>query len=133
MKQQINKFRQFVSHFRSVKVVFLEIPYYNIEKYKRHLKVVNPENYHESDLILTERISIINDYIREMNEASGFNIPRFNRDLVKYRKDQDQGKRKSLDFSGYKDDIHPDKVLAGIWMKKSVMHMLHACKEVTCT
>ena len=69
-------------------------------------------------MILTERISILNDYIREVNEASGFNTPRFNRDLVKYRKGQDQAKRKSLDFSGYKDGIHPDKVLGGIWMKK---------------
>ena len=119
VKQQIDKFRQFVSHFHSVKKVFLEIPYYSIEKYNRHLKVSNPENYHDSDLILTERICIINDYIREVNTASGFNTPRFNRDLVKYRKGQDQATRKSLDFSGYKDGIHPDKVLAGIWMKKN--------------
>lgn len=132
VKQQIDKFRQFVSKFPSVKIVFLEIPYYSIEKYNRHLKVVNPESYHGSDLILTERICILNDYIREVNESSGFNTPRFNRDLVKYRKGQDQAKRKSLDFSGYRDGIHPDKVLAGIWMKKIVMHMLHACKEVTC-
>lgn len=99
VKQQIDKFRQFVSHFRSaVKIVFLEIPYYSIEKYNRHLKVSNPESYHESDLILTERISILNDYIREVNEASGFNTPRFNRDLVKYRKRSRSGDKKKLRF-----------------------------------
>lgn len=133
VRQQIDKFRQLVSKFPSVKIVFLEIPYYSIEQYNRHLKVVNPESYHESDLFLTERISILNDYIREVNEISGFNTPRFNRDLVKYRKSKDQSSRRSLDFSGYKDGIHPDKVLAGVWMKKIVSHMLHACKEVTCT
>lgn len=91
-----------MSHFPSVKIVFLEIPYYSIEKYNKHLKVLNPESYHESDLILTERICILNDYIREVNEISGFNTPRFNRDLVKYRKGQNQENRKSLDFSGYR-------------------------------
>lgn len=130
VQQQIEKFRRFVSSFPSVKIIFLEIPYYSIVQYNRHLRVTNPENYHDSDIILTERIGILNDYIREINEVSGFNTPRFNRDLNKYRKTEGKTQRKSLNFSGYKDGIHPDVELARIWMKKIVTHMLYACKRV---
>ncbi|MCG8033532.1 MAG: hypothetical protein JAZ03_15335 [Candidatus Thiodiazotropha taylori] len=128
VRQQIDKFCQLVSHFPSVQIVFLEIPCYSIEQYNKHLKAPNPESFHDKDLILTERIGIINDYIRDVNRVSGFNTPRFKRDLIKYRKSEGESQRKSLDFTGYKDGIHPDKWLAGVWMKKIVTHMLHTCR-----
>ena len=64
--------------------MFLEIPC--IEHYNKHLCCPNPESFHENDLILkllTERIGILNDHIRDVNRESGFNTPRFKKDLIK--------------------------------------------------
>ena len=128
MKQQIENFRNFVSYFPTVQIVFLGIPCYSIEHYNKHLHCPNPESFHENDLILTERIEILNDHIRDVNRESGFNTPRFKKDLIKYRKGKGHKQRSSLNFSGYIDGLHPDSKLARTWMTKIVIHMLNACK-----
>ena len=58
VKQQIEKFPNFVSYFPTVQIVFLEIPCYSTEHYNKHLRCPNPESFHENNLILTERIGI---------------------------------------------------------------------------
>lgn len=88
VRQPIDIFFQFVSNFPFVQIIFLEIPCYSIEEYNRYLKVADPESFHEKDLILIERIGIINDYIWDANKIPGFNTPRFKRDLIKYRKSE---------------------------------------------
>ena len=128
MKQQIEKNRKYVSYFPTVQILFLEIPCYSIEHYNKHLRCPNPENFHENDLILTERIGILNDHIRDMNCESGFSTPRFKKDLIKYRKGKGHKQSSSLKFSGYIDCLNPDSKLARTWMKKIVIHMLNACK-----
>ena len=55
-----------MSNFPSVQIVFLEIPCYSIEAYNKHLGVENAEDFHASDLLLTDRIGIINDQIRDV-------------------------------------------------------------------
>ena len=84
VKQQIEIFCRLVSNFRSVQIVFLEIPCYSIEAFNRHLGVENPEDFHASDLLLIERIGITNDHIRDVNKESGFSTPRFKNDFIKY-------------------------------------------------
>ena len=128
VKQQIEKFCRLVSNFPSVQIVFLEIPCYSIEAYNKHLGVDNPEDFHASGLLLTERIGIINVHIRDVNKESGFSTPRFKNDLIKYRKAEGKSQRKSLTFTDYLDGLHPDNALARIWMKKIVTHMFHYCK-----
>ena len=67
VKQQIEKFRKFVSLiFSNFSIVFLEIPCYSIEHYNKHLRCPNPESFHENDLTLTKRIGILNDHIRDV-------------------------------------------------------------------
>ena len=112
MKQQVEKFRNFVSYFPLVQIVFLEIPCYSIEPYDKYLRCPNPESCHENDLILTERIGILNDHIGDVNRESGFNTPRFKKDLIKYRKCKGHKQRSSLNFSGYIDGLYPDNKLA---------------------
>ena len=94
-QQQIEKFRKLVSNFPSARIVFLEIPCYSIEAYNRHLGVENPEDFHESDLLLTERIGIINDYIRDVNKESRFSTPRFKTTSLNTEKVEEKSQRKS--------------------------------------
>lgn len=125
---QINTFLNFLSNFPSVKVVFLEIPVYSIVHYNKYLGVENSETFHNNDLILTERIAIINDYIRQINDFLGVTTPRFTRDLIHYRKaSRTANQRKSFNFSLYKDGIHPRAMLARCWMKKIVTQIFVDC------
>ena len=128
IKQQLRKFRCFISRFPTVQLVFLEIPCYSLEQYNRYLRCPNPESFHQNDVILTERIGILKDYIRHVNLEAGFNTPRFKSDLIRYRKRKGKKPRASLNFSGFKDGLHPDTNLAGTWMRKIVGHMLDVCR-----
>ena len=89
---------------------------------------VGPESFHQNDVILTERIGILNDYIRHVNLEAGFNTPRLKSDLIRYRKRKGKKPRASLNFSGFKDGLHPDTNLAGTWMRKIVRHILDVCR-----
>ena len=128
VKDQIQKFRQYVSHFPTVQLVFLEIPCYSIVRYNRHLRYPNADSFLENEYILNERIGILNDHIREVNFDSGFSTPRFKKDLLKYRKKAGGVQKITLDYSGYFDGLHPNVKLARTWMKRIVMHMLIACQ-----
>ena len=128
VKQQIDKFIQYVSNFPSVKIVFLEIPCYSIVQYNKHLRYPQTEGFLEKEYILNERIGIINDYIREVNSNSGLDTPRFKKDLAKYRKKAGGVLKRTLDFSGYFDGLHPGTTLARTWMKRIVINMLYFCR-----
>lgn len=128
VQNQIDRFRQFVAYFPSVELVFLEIPCYSIVRYNRHLRCPNSDRFLPNEYILNERIGIINDYIKEVNSDSGFNTPRFKKDLIKYRKRPGKPQQRTLDYSGYFDGLHPGVTLSGIWMKRIVTHMLNACR-----
>lgn len=128
VKQQIDKFRRFVSYFPSVQIVFLKIPCYSIVGYNKHLRYPQSDKFLENEYVLNERIGILNDYIKEVNSDSGFNTPRFKKDLIKYRKRAGHEQKRKLDYSGYFDGLHPGVTLAKTWMKRIVIHMLNACQ-----
>ena len=93
-----------------MKIVFLKISNYSIQKYNKHLGNENYATFRENDFRLTDRIALCNDYINEVNRSHGVNSPNFKKDLQKDRKAS--GSRPSLDFSVYKDGLHPNSVLA---------------------
>ena len=128
IKEQVDKFIQYVSNFPSVKIVFLEIPCYSIVQYNKHLRYPQSDGFLEKEYILNERIGIINDYIREVNLSSGLTTPRFKFDLIKYRKKAGGVLKRTLDYSGYFDGLHPGTTLAKTWMKRIVVHMLYFCR-----
>lgn len=129
IQNQIKKYLDFVSHFPTVKIVFLKIPYYSIQYYNKYLGNENFASFRENDLRLTDRITLINDFIQEVNKSNGFRSPNFKKDLQNNRKSHgDIGSRSSLNFSLYKDGIHPDPDLAYCWMKKIITQIFIDCK-----
>lgn len=127
-QSQISSYSSFLSAFPTVKVVFLEVPVYSIVEYNKHLRVPNPDSFHDNDILLRDRIAVVNDVIRQVNSCSDVQTPRFKRDLLRSRKEAGGSERSSLSFSPYKDGIHPDFDLARCWMKKIVLQMLHDCR-----
>ena len=129
IQDQIRKYLAFVSQFPTVKIVFLKIPNYSIQRYNKHLGNENDATFRENDFRLTDRIALCNDYINEVNRSHGVNSPNVKKDLQKDRKvSGDIGSRSSLDFSMYKDGLHPNSDLAYCWMKKIVTHIFVDCK-----
>lgn len=129
LKFQIDRYLSFVSSFPSVKLIFLEIPPYSIQTWNTCKGHPEPYSFHPHDLVLTERISIINEYIRLVNGYSDVSSPKFRLDLVRYRKAKRDTtyKRTSLNFSLYNDGIHPNRLLARCWMKRIVAQIFKDC------
>ena len=133
VKFQIERYLAFVKNFSTVTLVFLEIPPYSIEAWNRAKGHRDPKNFHSQDFILLERIALVNEYIRSVNERSSesrktpLSSPRFKLDLLKFRKEKGGKQRVSINFSNYKDGIHPTCLLARCWMKRIVTQVLIDC------
>lgn len=128
VRGQIDRFYQLVSNYPTVSIVFLEIPPYSIQEWNKYQGHPDPKSFLPQDLKLYERISIINDYIKLVNEFSSVKSPRFDLDLKRTRKSQgDSHRRTSLNFSNYKDGIHPKPLLARVWMKRILLQIFADC------
>ena len=126
-RDQIVKYVNFVSQFPTVKIVFLDIPFYSIQEYNKYLGNRNCDAFKSSDLELTNRITLCNECIKLVNESMGVVSPKFKNDLLNFRKGKQEA-RSSLSFSLYKDGLHPNKELAYCWMKKIVSLVFIYCK-----
>lgn len=119
----IEKLKQiylFVRHFKeSVRLTFLQIPVYSIyewnSKYGRDW-----DNYQAKDVILHKNISIVNNYISDLNRILNVAVsPQFSEDLQKSKKKNPSSKIKySYAFDMYTDGIHPSPVLAKLWLTR---------------
>lgn len=117
---EINRYLKFISKFPSVKIIFLEIPPYSIREWNKAKGHPDADSFLSQDLALYERLSLVNDYIKEVNSRINKKSPRFTLDLRRTRKSKKRNnyKRVSITFSGYKDGIHPKPLLARCWLKE---------------
>lgn len=128
LQYQIIRYLQFVSHFTSVSIVFLEIPPYSIETWNKSRGHRDPASFHSQDLLLRERILPVNKYIKEVNDRKLVKSPRFITDLLRYRKAKGQNhSRTGITFANFKDGVHPNQLLARSWMKKIVLRVFVDC------
>lgn len=127
IQSQIEKYLNLISHFRSVNIVFFEIPHYSIVAWNSAKGHKDPDSFHLQDLKLTRTISLVNELIREVNDRNNVASPNFKLDLLKYRKSKGGKQRKSLNFKNYKDGVHPTSLLARCWMKRIVARILTDC------
>lgn len=128
MYHQIDRILNFVKHFPTVSVVFLEIPPYSIQTWNQSKGHRDPSSFLSRDLILYERICIVNDYIKSVNEQVGAISPRFKLDLYRKRKGKGASHgRTSINFSNYTDGVHPKSLLARCWMKRIVLLVFRDC------
>ena len=75
----------------------------------------NPERLKSADRMLYESISIVNDCIKQINEISNVESPRFNKDLKRARKASgDKHIRYTLCYNEYKDGIHMTPLLSRV-------------------
>lgn len=124
----INEFRNFVSSFPTVKLVFIEIPPYSIVEWNRFKGHSDPDSFQSQEKSLRDRILFLNDYLHSVNAELGVRSPSLRVDLLHYRKSRNKETRRvSVNFSLYKDGIHPGKLLARVWFKKIVVAVVRDC------
>lgn len=128
LRYQIDRYFHFVASFPTVSIVFLEIPPYSIQEWNKSRGHPDPKSFLSQDLILYERISLVNDYIKSVNQLTGVRSPRFNLDLRRTRQSRGSNHRRvSISYAGYKDGIHPDSLLARCWFKRIVVLIFTDC------
>ncbi|PJE78473.1 hypothetical protein CI610_02586 [invertebrate metagenome] len=123
-KFHIDRLVKFISTFSKVKLVFLEIPPYSIRVWNAYKGHANPESYNQQDVILENRIEILNSYIKDINCRLGVHSLNFRCDLLQYKR---AGRKPVINYSLYKDGIHPSPVLARFWMKRLVAKAFVDC------
>ena len=77
IQNQIKKYLDFVPLFPTVKIVFLKIPYYSIQHFNKYLGNENYTSFRENDFHLTDIITLINDFIQEVNKTKEVSSPNF--------------------------------------------------------
>lgn len=128
LKYQIDRFRHFISQFHAVSVVFLEIPPYSIQEWNKSKGHKDPKSFLSQDLALYERLSLVNEHIKLLNELANVRSPIFKLDLYRTRKSKgDSHKRVSINFSCFKDGVHPSPLLARCWLKKIIALIFVDC------
>ena len=116
-RKKERKIRDLCLRYSNVKVSFLHVPYYSIEKWNGIKGHPNPSSFKEADKILTYYIDCINDFITDLNTDLGTYSPSFNEDIRRSRKSVRGKQRYSINFKSLPDGIHPDKMLAKSWLK----------------
>jgi len=111
----------FVSDFPTVKLSFLELPYYSIFHWNAYKKHPTPGEFKNDDFLLMDQIGQINSFIRETNILLRKYSPKFNCDLQNCRKDRfehvEGDSRYTLKFYNFfLDGIHPCPALARLWL-----------------
>ena len=118
-------------------IVFLEIPPYSIQAWNRTQGNPNPGIFQNDDMLLNERVALVNEYIQEINSRSNVESPKFSFDLKRGRKISkakrqrqngcDNHRRYSLSFGEYKDGIHSGPLLSRVWMERIVQRIVRDC------
>lgn len=121
---QVDRIVTFVKSHPSVRLIFLEIPPYSIKVWNSYKGHHSPESFEEQDKILEGRINLLNNYIKEVDAQSDVKSLNFKADLLKYQR---VGRKPVINFKLFKDGVHPDRVLARVWMKRLVTKVFHDC------
>lgn len=116
----IERYYSFLASYSTVTVVFLYIPPYSIVHWNLKKGLPVSDNTRADDLILYNRVCLVNDFIRYCNDRRDVESPRFHLDLRNERKVAGKETRKSITYKKYLDGIHPDELLAEVWLKRII-------------
>ena len=102
---------------RKVKLVLLEVPYFSIKEFNRHLGHRYPEEFKNQDTDLILALGKLNKKIRDINTENQTIAPKFSVDL---KASSTKGRRTKyyINYNVYNDGIHPKPLLAKYWIRK---------------
>lgn len=113
---------ELIKSYPSCKATILEIPPYSIYIWNRDKKHPEPNSFINEDSILARSIEQLNTNIRELNHRNRAISPIFAVDIshiqVKTTNNRHRRLADNYNFTLYKDGIHPDVLLARVWLRK---------------
>ena len=128
---QLRDLLQEVHRFPSIQPVFLENPIYSIVAYNKAKGHLHPEIYLDEDPILIQQVESLNSKIKILNTELGHRptiSPQFSQDLEQRRKDKGGKVRNYFNLKLFRDGLHPDVLLATVWLRKIENRILDAAK-----
>lgn len=108
----------------SLKVLVLEVPYYSVAIWNSSRGHPSGSNFAETDKILHDKISSLNQKIKSLNQLHGITSPRFSSDLIRCRKSNKNHPSKSVSYSLLLDGIHPGVTLSKYWIRRLVFAVI---------
>lgn len=111
----------------SVKVLFLQIPYYSIQIWNERKGHSQPDTFKPDDCTLTSLIDRANSFINDLNTQMSMCSPKFCQDMVRSRKAKNSAGRYSINFNLLRDGIHPGALLAKVWCISIVRRLCKDC------
>ncbi|CAC5397495.1 unnamed protein product [Mytilus coruscus] len=88
----------FISDFPTLKLAFLELPYYSIFHWNAYKSRATPVPFKNDDYLLIEQIDAVNSFIRETNILLRKYSPKFNCDTQNCRKSSGSNPRYTYKF-----------------------------------
>ena len=118
--------------YPNIKITILETPVYSVKEFNQQKGHKNPEIFDEQDKELERQIYLLNQKVRELNEEEHHHSPTFSIDLrqisvVKKGKARKPTKVRKHNFKLYADGIHPDTILAKVWLRKIANQIATDC------
>ncbi|VDI63607.1 Hypothetical predicted protein [Mytilus galloprovincialis] len=123
---------QLFAKYPNCKLTFLETPFYSIVNWNSKQKHKNPSTFLEQDHLLQQQVILLNKEVKTINSSLGTHSPDFSYDLYrtsncKTANHKGKKQRKYFNVALYPDGIHPDPVLAKVWLKKLVVQIFRDC------
>ena len=123
--QDYNDIASLKSQYRDlIDFVFLEVPYYQTQKWNTLKAGVVSDASNEVDTILVDKIDHLNRGLQEINKRNGILAPKFALDLLICRKNK-SNKSKKINFDLLSEDgIHPSLILSKYWVRRLALVLL---------
>jgi len=112
---------------RKVRLTILQLPYYSIKHWNEYYGHENPESFIENDVTLKTSVDVVNGVFEQTNERLRYRAPKFNLDIERTNKAKNKTTRHSINWGLFKDGIHPDQLLAKVWLRSICREILKDC------
>ena len=129
LSDNLLQLEEFFQGRSSAKLTILQIPYYSIRKWnslKGDDTSESPQNI-EKDLELKRLVDVSNGVIDQINFRLSTRSPKFNLDIERQSKKRQQAPKISINWGLFKDGVHPDDLLARVWLRNICKGIIREC------
>ena len=119
---------KFIANFPTIKLVFLELPYFSVYLWNLYKEHPEPEQFRAHNKLLETQIRAVNSFVKETNLLLRGHSPYFGLDLEKVRKQRGKPPVYSYNYGLYLDGVHPHPDLALLWLIRLCLIIIEDCQ-----
>lgn len=146
---------QIQARYKHSRVIILECPPYSIEHYNKYQRHENASKFRSQTLLLESQIFYLNRQIKKINhenfkvcskiktkvnennntvtqtnvtkKSNSKTSPNFTSDILRQTKQQGQRTRYYVDYKTLYDGLHPDSLIAKLWLRRICQRVVSLC------